>query len=93
MPCLGDTTEISKQLIRTRYSGHVISYQPNRDQYFLIRSVPTSYLFEGDLPGWTLQREVNINLVSWGCSTQGDLLTSHQISDQPREGEEDLVTK
>ena len=35
------TTELNKQPIRTRYLGHVISYQPIRDQYFLIRSVPT----------------------------------------------------
>eukprot|EP00116_Pleurobrachia_bachei_P013381 sb/3473643/ len=28
--------------IRTRYLGHVIGYEPIRDQYFLIRSVPTS---------------------------------------------------
>eukprot|EP00116_Pleurobrachia_bachei_P011412 sb/3471674/ len=32
-----------KQLpIRTRYLGHVTSYQPIRDQYFLIRSVPAT---------------------------------------------------
>eukprot|EP00116_Pleurobrachia_bachei_P001262 sb/3461524/ len=30
----------SKQPIRTRYLGHVTGYQPIRDQYFLIRSVP-----------------------------------------------------
>eukprot|EP00116_Pleurobrachia_bachei_P000936 sb/3461198/ len=30
----------SKQPIRTCYLGHVTSYQPIRDQYFLIRSVP-----------------------------------------------------
>eukprot|EP00116_Pleurobrachia_bachei_P007701 sb/3467963/ len=29
-----------KQPIRTRYLGHVTSYQPIRDQYFLFRSVP-----------------------------------------------------
>eukprot|EP00116_Pleurobrachia_bachei_P009418 sb/3469680/ len=38
-------TDTSKQPIRTYYLGHVtgyqpISYQPIRDQYFLIRSVP-----------------------------------------------------
>eukprot|EP00116_Pleurobrachia_bachei_P018171 sb/3478433/ len=33
-------TKIFKQPIRTRYLGHVTSYQPIRDQYFLIRSVP-----------------------------------------------------
>eukprot|EP00116_Pleurobrachia_bachei_P015395 sb/3475657/ len=32
----------SKQQIRTRYLGHVIGYQPIRDQYFPIRSVPGS---------------------------------------------------
>eukprot|EP00116_Pleurobrachia_bachei_P005857 sb/3466119/ len=33
-------TETSKQPIRTRYLGHLTGYQPIRDQYFLIRSVP-----------------------------------------------------
>ena len=32
-----------KQPIRTRYLGHVTGYQPIRDQYFLIRSVPVYY--------------------------------------------------
>eukprot|EP00116_Pleurobrachia_bachei_P018838 sb/3479100/ len=32
-----------KQPIRTRYLGHVTVYQPIRDQYFLIRSVPSNY--------------------------------------------------
>eukprot|EP00116_Pleurobrachia_bachei_P008716 sb/3468978/ len=31
--------KVSKQPIGTRYLGHVTSYQPIRDQYFLIRSV------------------------------------------------------
>eukprot|EP00116_Pleurobrachia_bachei_P003486 sb/3463748/ len=35
-----ESTDTSKQLIRARYLGHVTSYQPIRDQYFLIRSVP-----------------------------------------------------
>ena len=35
-----EPTESSKQPIRTRYLGHVTVYQPIRDQYFLIRSVP-----------------------------------------------------
>eukprot|EP00116_Pleurobrachia_bachei_P017881 sb/3478143/ len=35
-----EPTETSKQPIRTRYLGHVTAYQPIRDQYFLIRSVP-----------------------------------------------------
>eukprot|EP00116_Pleurobrachia_bachei_P013950 sb/3474212/ len=37
---IGEPTETSKQPIRTRYLGHVTGYQPIRDQYFLIRSVP-----------------------------------------------------
>eukprot|EP00116_Pleurobrachia_bachei_P007836 sb/3468098/ len=37
-------TETSKQPIKTRYLGHVTVYQPIRDQYFLIRSVPTIHL-------------------------------------------------
>eukprot|EP00116_Pleurobrachia_bachei_P003680 sb/3463942/ len=32
--------ETSKQPIKTRYLGHVTGYQPIRDEYFLIRSVP-----------------------------------------------------
>ena len=39
-----EPTEFRKQPIRTRYSGHVTGYQPIRDQYFLIRSVPVSWL-------------------------------------------------
>ena len=35
-----ETTEFRKQPIRTRYLGNVTGYQPIRDQYFLIRSVP-----------------------------------------------------
>ena len=35
-----EPTESSKQPIRTRYLGHVTGYQPIRDQYSLIRSVP-----------------------------------------------------
>eukprot|EP00116_Pleurobrachia_bachei_P017748 sb/3478010/ len=39
-------TESSKQPIITRHLGHVTGYQPIRDQYFLIPSVPgtNSYL-------------------------------------------------
>eukprot|EP00116_Pleurobrachia_bachei_P013614 sb/3473876/ len=35
-----EPTESSKQPIRTRYLGHVTGYQPIRNHYFLIRSVP-----------------------------------------------------
>eukprot|EP00116_Pleurobrachia_bachei_P000955 sb/3461217/ len=35
-----EPTDTSKQPISTRYLGHVTSYRPIRDQYFLIRSVP-----------------------------------------------------
>ena len=35
-----EPTESSKQPIRARYLGHVTGYQPIRDQYFLVRSVP-----------------------------------------------------
>ena len=41
-------------------------------------------LLQGDLPGGSLQGEVHINLMGRGRSTKGYLLTSHQISDQPR---------
>eukprot|EP00116_Pleurobrachia_bachei_P005180 sb/3465442/ len=37
-----ELTETSKQPIKTRYLGHVTGYQPIRDEYFLIRSVPVS---------------------------------------------------
>eukprot|EP00116_Pleurobrachia_bachei_P015159 sb/3475421/ len=40
VPVVVEPTEASKQSIRTRYLGHVTGYQPIRDQYFLIRSVP-----------------------------------------------------
>ena len=35
----------SKQLIRTRYLGHVTIYQPIRDQHFLIRAVPSKEIY------------------------------------------------
>eukprot|EP00116_Pleurobrachia_bachei_P003024 sb/3463286/ len=38
-----EPTETGKQPIRTRYLGHVTGYQPIRDQYFLIRSVPETH--------------------------------------------------
>lgn len=38
--------------------------------------LPTGTLLPGDLPGWTLQRQVHINLVVLGCSAQGDLAKS-----------------
>eukprot|EP00116_Pleurobrachia_bachei_P017387 sb/3477649/ len=40
LSCAQEPTETSKQPIRTRYLSHVTSYQPIRDQNFLIRSVP-----------------------------------------------------
>ena len=40
MGYLQEPTEFRKQPIKTRYSGHVTGYQPIRDQYFLIRSIP-----------------------------------------------------
>eukprot|EP00116_Pleurobrachia_bachei_P018147 sb/3478409/ len=49
-----EPTETSKQPIRTRYLGHVTSYQPIRDQYFLTRSVPDTYIHQ------TLLRSRNI---------------------------------
>eukprot|EP00116_Pleurobrachia_bachei_P008489 sb/3468751/ len=48
-----EPTETSKQPIRTRYLGHVTSYQPIRDQYFLIWSVPdleTCQSLPGNIP-------------------------------------------
>eukprot|EP00116_Pleurobrachia_bachei_P002458 sb/3462720/ len=38
-----DPTDTSKMPIRTRYLCHVTGYQPIRDQYFLIRSVPDPF--------------------------------------------------
>eukprot|EP00116_Pleurobrachia_bachei_P009241 sb/3469503/ len=44
-PCDGTlSTEPGKQPIRALYLGHVTGYQPIRDQYFLIRSVPARYI-------------------------------------------------
>eukprot|EP00116_Pleurobrachia_bachei_P005786 sb/3466048/ len=40
-----EPTETSKQSIRTLYIGHVTGYQPIKDQYFLIRSVPEFKLY------------------------------------------------
>ena len=37
-PALQKPTEPSKHPIRTRYLGHVIGYQPIRDQYFPVGS-------------------------------------------------------
>eukprot|EP00116_Pleurobrachia_bachei_P012440 sb/3472702/ len=42
--CYLEPTKTSKIPIRTGYSGHVTGYQPTRDQYFSIRSVPGRYL-------------------------------------------------
>eukprot|EP00116_Pleurobrachia_bachei_P011740 sb/3472002/ len=39
-PAREEPTDTSKQPIKTRCLGHVTSYQPIKDQYFLIRSVP-----------------------------------------------------
>eukprot|EP00116_Pleurobrachia_bachei_P006770 sb/3467032/ len=60
--CDQEPTDTSKQPIRTRYLGHVTSYQPIRDQYFLIRSVHALPTFEihvqsdPDLPGCSGER-------------------------------------
>ena len=35
-----EPTESSKQPIRAGHLGHVTGYQPIRDQYFMVRSVP-----------------------------------------------------
>eukprot|EP00116_Pleurobrachia_bachei_P011389 sb/3471651/ len=43
---LSELTETSKQPIRTRYLGHMTGYQPMRDQYFLIRSIPETSPFK-----------------------------------------------
>ena len=37
-----EPTETSKQPIIIRYLGHVTGYQPIKDQYFLVWSVPVS---------------------------------------------------
>eukprot|EP00116_Pleurobrachia_bachei_P006372 sb/3466634/ len=61
------TTEMSKQPIRTRYLGHVTGYQPIRDQYFLIRSVPAPRGMGGDLSlslSFTLSRKGELGSVS-----------------------------
>ena len=42
-----ETIGFSKQPIRTRYLGHVTGYQPIKDKYFLIRTVPDPVTREG----------------------------------------------
>ena len=39
-----EPTEPSKQPIRAGHLGHVTGYQPLRDQYFMVRSVPASLI-------------------------------------------------
>eukprot|EP00116_Pleurobrachia_bachei_P017834 sb/3478096/ len=57
-----EPTETSKQPIRTRYLGHVTDYQPIKDQYFLIRSVPffliTYRIQDGDFLSFSYSRYV-----------------------------------
>eukprot|EP00116_Pleurobrachia_bachei_P015562 sb/3475824/ len=46
-----EPTDTSKQPIKTRYLDHVTGYQPIRDQYFLIRSVPDiKHSLNADIP-------------------------------------------
>eukprot|EP00116_Pleurobrachia_bachei_P013659 sb/3473921/ len=40
-----EPTDTSKRPIRNRYLGHLTGYQPIRDQYFLIRSVPGNFIW------------------------------------------------
>eukprot|EP00116_Pleurobrachia_bachei_P002435 sb/3462697/ len=61
--CKSGTDQISKQPIRTRYLGHVVGYQPIRDQYFLIRS--GSY------------KIVNVCEKSYDSTMFGDNITSY----------------
>eukprot|EP00116_Pleurobrachia_bachei_P004426 sb/3464688/ len=52
-----EPSDTSKKLITTRYLGHVTGYQPIRDQYFLIRSVPDLTLKRSYLNDINLRRE------------------------------------
>ena len=45
--CNQEPTGPSKQPISTSYLGHVTGYQPTRDLYFLIRSVPDCIKMRG----------------------------------------------
>ena len=69
-----ESTEQSKQPIRTLYLGHVTGYQPITDQYFLIRSVPdfdfhlkhdsfcrqkTGYVCDPKISGQRTENELN----------------------------------
>eukprot|EP00116_Pleurobrachia_bachei_P004072 sb/3464334/ len=49
-----EPTDTSKQPIRTRYLGQVTGYQPIRDQYVLIRSVPETHFNPITLPALAL---------------------------------------
>eukprot|EP00116_Pleurobrachia_bachei_P009510 sb/3469772/ len=64
-----EPTEIktSKQPIRTPYLGHVTGYQPIRDQYFLIRSVPALQLCYV-LTKHSLTRQLNYFKLTIQCS-------------------------
>eukprot|EP00116_Pleurobrachia_bachei_P007756 sb/3468018/ len=53
---LDESVVTSKQPIRTRYLGHVTGYQPIRDQFFLIRSVPATYPVLSGTTGITARR-------------------------------------
>eukprot|EP00116_Pleurobrachia_bachei_P010706 sb/3470968/ len=50
-----------KQPIRTRYLGHVTVYQPIKDQYFLIRSVPDQFIVSTSV--LKIDRSPNVSLL------------------------------
>eukprot|EP00116_Pleurobrachia_bachei_P016332 sb/3476594/ len=65
-----EPTETSKQPIRTRYLGHVAGYQPIREQYFLIWSVPDCFY-----TGFQIH-----NTLTWMSSTRFFVLACPETS-------------
>eukprot|EP00116_Pleurobrachia_bachei_P003538 sb/3463800/ len=62
-------TETSKHSIRTRYLCHVTGYQPFRDQFFLIRSVP-----ENAVPVTDEKEIINYKLACISEIVRGDVI-------------------
>eukprot|EP00116_Pleurobrachia_bachei_P012084 sb/3472346/ len=68
-----EPTETSKQPIRTRYLGLVTGYQPIRDKYFLIRSVP------GNLKPYIYIYPASLNKPPVASSAAGALSINSQL--------------
>eukprot|EP00116_Pleurobrachia_bachei_P002225 sb/3462487/ len=65
MYVIQEPTETSKQPFRTRYLGHVTGYQPIRDQYFLIRSVPDHGRYSHAIGYYSTSRSLQYAVTKW----------------------------